>query len=179
MPQREHSVVREGLVAGTLGAVLVAAWYLVIDALAGRPLHTPNVLGRVFFQGDLAAGGAVSPGVVAGFTAIHLIVFALLGIGLTFLVHLASRNLALRMGLWIGLVVAFFFSTGVIFALSVAAGERFPLWTVIGGSLVGVAAMGLYLGPRHPRLATDAAPLGDEVRSPKHAPGAPGGTSRR
>lgn len=178
MPQPEHSVVREGLVAGLLGAVLVAAWYFGVDALAGRPFHTPNVLGRVFFQGELGPQ-AIAPGVVAGFTVIHLIVFALLGMGLTFLVHLASRNLALRMGLWIGLVIAFCFSTGLIYALSVAAGERFPLWTVIGGSLVAVAAMGWYLGRRHPRLATEEAPLGSEVRPPPHAPGAPGGASRR
>jgi hypothetical protein len=177
---REHSVVREGLAVGLLGAVLVAMWYFVVDAMAGRPLHTPNVLGRVFFRGEVGPGApAIASGAVAGFTIMHLVAFALLGMGLTHLVHLASRTPALRMGLWIGLVVAFCFSTGLVYMLSVAAGERFPLWTVIGGSLVAVMAMGWMLIRRHPRIATEEAPLGSEVRSPPHAPGAPGRAPRR
>lgn len=180
MQQGEHSVVREGLVVGLLGAVLVALWYFVVDAIGGRPFHTFNVLGGVFFRGDVNPGGPrpISPGAVAAFTVLHLIVFSLVGMGLTHLVHLASRNLSLRMGLWIGLVVAFFFSTGLTYMLSIAGGERFPLWTIIGGSVVAVAAMGWYLWTRHPRLASDAQ-LGSEVRTPPHAPGSPGGAPRR
>jgi hypothetical protein len=173
MGAQEHSTVREGLVAGLLGAMIVAAWYFVFDAAAGRPFRTPNVLGKVFFRGDLGPGAReVIPGIVAGYTVLHLLMFALAGIGLTFLVHLASRNLGLRMGLWIGLVVAFCLFTGLIYMLTTATGERVPLWTVVGGSLAAVAAMGWYLWRRHPRLATDAQ-LGDE--STPHAPGAPRG----
>jgi hypothetical protein len=173
MDAQEHSTVREGLVAGLLGATIVAAWYFVFDAAAGRPFHTPNVLGKVVFRGDFTPGvRQVIPGIVAGYTVLHLVMFALAGIALTFLVHLASRNLGLRMGLWIGLVVAFCLFTGLIYMLTTATGERVPLWTVVGGSLAAMAAMGWYLWRRHPRLATDAQ-LGDE--SSPHAPGAPRG----
>jgi hypothetical protein len=162
-----------------LGAVLVAVWFLIVDTLGGRPLHTPNVLGRVFFRGQVGPGAGIAPGAVAGFTVIHVLFFALLGMGLTYLVHLASGNLALRMGLWIGLLVSFLLFTGLLYMLSILGGERFPLWTVIGGSLVGVISMGWLLWRRHPRLATNEAPLGSEVRSPPHAPGAPGGAPPR
>jgi hypothetical protein len=173
MGAQEHSTVREGLVAGLLGATIVAAWYFVFDAAAGRPFRTPNVLGKVFFRGDFGPGARdVIPGIVAGYTVLHLLMFALAGIALTFLVHLASRNLGLRMGLWIGLVVAFCLFTGLIYMLTTATGERVPLGIVVGGSLAAVAAMGRYLWRRHPRLATDAQ-LGDE--STPHAPGAPRG----
>ncbi len=175
MEAREHSTVREGLVAGLLGATIVAAWYFVFDAAAGKPFHTPNVLGKVFFRGDLTPGvREVVPGIVAGYTVLHVIMFALVGILLAFLVHLATRNLALRMGLWMGLVVAFCFFTGLTYMLATATGERFPLWSVVGGSLLAVATMGWYLWRRHPRLASDAQ-LGDEVKSTPHAPGAPRG----
>ena len=173
MVAQEHSTVREGLVAGLLGATIVAAWYFVFDAAAGRPFRTPDMLGKVVFRGDFAPGAQeVIPGVVAGYTVLHLVMFALAGIALTFLVHLASRNLGLRMGLWIGLVVAFSLFTGLIYMVTTATGERVRLWTVVGGSLAAVAAMGWYLLRRHPRLTTDAQ-LGDE--STPHAPGAPRG----
>ncbi len=44
-------MVREGLVAGLLGAGAVAVWFLLIDAITGRPLYTPAVLGSVVFLG--------------------------------------------------------------------------------------------------------------------------------
>jgi hypothetical protein len=175
MHAQEHSTVREGLVVGLLGAVVVAAWYFVFDVAAGKPFHTPNVLGKVFFRGDLEPGvREIVPRVVAGYTVLHLVVFALAGIGLTLLVHLAARHLALRMGLWMGLVLVFAFFAGLTYMLTTATGERLPVWSVVGGSLLAVAAMGWYLWRRHPRLASDA-PLGDEVKTTPHAPGAPRG----
>jgi hypothetical protein len=175
MHVQEHSTVREGLVAGLLGATTVALWYFVFDMAAGKPFHTPNALGKVFFRGDLEPGVRdIVPQVVAGYTVLHLVIFALAGVGLTLLVHLAARNLALRMGLWMGLVVAFAFFVGLTYMLTTATGERVPLWSVAGGSLLAVAAMGWYLWRRHPRLASEA-PLGDEVESTPHAPGAPRG----
>lgn len=175
MHAQEHSTVREGLVVGLLGAVVVAAWYFVFDVAAGKPFHTPNVLGKVFFRGDLEPGvREIVPRVVAGYTVLHIVVFALAGIGLTLLVHLAARHLALRMGLWMGLVVVFAFFAGLTYMLTTATGERLPVWSVVGGSLLAVAAMGWYLWRRHPRLASDA-PLGDEVKATPHAPGVPRG----
>lgn len=175
MHPNEHSTVREGLVVGSLGAAIVAAWYFAFDAAAGRPFHTPNALGKVFFLGDFEPGARqIVPEIVAGYTVLHLVAFAIAGIGLTFLVHLASRNLGLRMGLWMGLVVAFFFFSGLAYLLTTATGERVPLWSVVGGSLLAVVAMGWYLWRRHPSLATDAQ-LGDEIETPPHAPEAPRG----
>ena len=52
MQGREHSVIREGTIVGILGAVVDAFWLLVFDVATGRPLQTPNALGRVFFAGD-------------------------------------------------------------------------------------------------------------------------------
>ena len=43
--------IREGVVAGTLGGAVVALWYLVCDSIAGRPFHTPALLGAIFFKG--------------------------------------------------------------------------------------------------------------------------------
>ena len=135
MQVQEHSTVREGLVTGLLGAVVVAVWYFLVDSAAGQPFHTPNVLGKILFRGDLTPGVRhVVPGVVAGFTVLHLVFWTLVGSLLTRLTHSAMRNLALRMGVWIGLVIAFCFTAGITYMLVVATGERLPLWSVLSSS---------------------------------------------
>src|SRR3712207_6327689 len=114
MEPRDHSVIREGAMAGLLGAVTNAVWFLVLDLAADRPLHTPNALGKVFLRGDVNPGlREISPEAVLGFTAIHLGIFVLGGIVLTVLVRLAARTPALRMGLWLGLVVLFCMFAGL------------------------------------------------------------------
>jgi hypothetical protein len=159
-----------------LGAVIVAVWYVICDLASGRPFYTFNVLGGIFLQGDVNPGArALDLGAVAGFVILHFALFGLLGLGLALLTHLASRNVALRMGVWLGLVVSFLFLTGLIYMLNTSTGNRLPLWEVLGGGVLGVAAMAWYLWRRHPRLkrSFDQVPLGDEVRSPPHAPGGP------
>ena len=33
---------REGVIAGLIGAALVAVWFLIYDAASGRPFRTPR-----------------------------------------------------------------------------------------------------------------------------------------
>jgi hypothetical protein len=171
MHVQEHSTVREGLLTGLLGAVVLAAWYFVFDLAAGQPFRTPNVLGQLFFSGDVPPpAGEIAPGIVIGFTLLHLLMFALVGTGLVLLTHLASRNPGLRMGVWIGLVVAFCFFAGLTYLAETATNQPVPLWSVLAGTLVAMAAMAWYLVRRHPAVRADAQ-VGNEA--PPHAPGSP------
>ncbi len=173
MAQREHSVVGEGLLTGLIGALLVAAWYFIFDAAAGRPFYTPNVLGKIVFRGDVVPGPrTIVPGIVARYTLVHIAVFVLAGMALTFISRLALRNPALRMGLWLALVISFLLVAGLTFMLSTATGDRLPLWEVLGGAFVGVAAMAAFLLIRHPALRRSLrdVPLGDEVDASAHSP---------
>ena len=172
MREPSHSVVREGFIAGIVGAAIVAVWYFVVDLAAGAPLRTPQMIGQLLLHGNGGFDRAISPGAVLVATVFHGAAFVLLGIALTALVHLASREIAWRMGVLIGLVVAAGFASGLIFAVTPATGERFSSWVVIGGSLIAVAGMAAYLWSRHPLLAAsfrDVA-LGDETESPPHPP---------
>lgn len=176
MHVQEHSTVREGAIAGAIGALVVALWYLVVDAAGGQPFHTPNTLGRILFRGDVSAGARqVVPEIVLGYTLLHFVFFALVGMGLTVLVHLATRNISLRMGVWIGLVVAFGLFAGVTYMVGTATGGRLSPWSVVSGSLLGVLGMAGYLWRRHPRLGRsfDQAPLGGEGRASAHPPEGP------
>ena len=175
MHAQEHSTLREGVVAGAIGGLIVALWYLLVDTAGGQPFHTPNVLGKIFLRGDTPEVQRIVPEVVLGYTAVHFIFFALVGMGLALLVHLATRNIALRMGVWLGMVLAFGLFAGLTYMLGTATDERLSPWSVVSGSLLGVLGMAGYLWRRHPRFGRsfDQAPLGDEVRSPPQPPEGP------
>ena len=68
--------VREGIVAGVLGAAVIAVLFFVVDVAHGRPLWTPHALGTALFLGELAPpDAAVSPALIGGYTFIHGWVF--------------------------------------------------------------------------------------------------------
>jgi len=176
MDGQRHSSIAEGVLTGVIGAIIVAVWYFIVDTAGGQPLHTPNVLGKIFLRGNLAPStGHISTAAVLSYTVAHFVVFALLGIGLTLLVHQAERNTTLRMGVWLGFVIAFGLFAGYTYGLAMAAGERFSPWSVISGSLLGVLGMAGYLWRRHPRLGRSfqEEPLGSEVPPPPHPPERP------
>jgi uncharacterized membrane protein YgdD (TMEM256/DUF423 family) len=173
MSSRGHSSIGEGLLTGLIGGLVVAVWYFLVDVSRGRPLHTPNVLGQVFVGRDTTPGFHVMPGAVAEYTLLHFAVFLILGILLVWLAHLASRNPALRMGVWLGLVIGFMLFLGHLWMLYSLTDQRFPWWTALGGSILGLGSMAWYLWRRHPGLRGAVEPLGSEVKPPPHPPGAP------
>ena len=68
----ERSVVREGIVAGLIGAAVVAVWFFVFDLLRGRPFLTPTLLGSlVFFGVKTPTGLDPALGPILGYTVLH------------------------------------------------------------------------------------------------------------
>jgi hypothetical protein len=170
---QQHSTIREGLLTGLVGGFIVAIWYLIHDIGRGQVGYTPNVLGQVFVGRDTTpAVTTVVPAAVVDYTVLHFATFVVLGILLTWLTHLASRNPALRMGVWLGLVISFCYFLGFLFVLYTATDQRFPWWSSLVGSVLGIGSMAWYLWRRHPHLrgTFQDAPLGDEVKPPPHPP---------
>jgi hypothetical protein len=88
----------EAVLAGALGAFVVALVFLFYDLAAGRPLWTPFVLGHAFFLGGVPAPDApIAPVLVAGYTAVHGLVFVTFGAMLAFLADTDPRP-RLRLG---------------------------------------------------------------------------------
>ena len=94
-----RSVIREGIIAGVLGATAVALWFLVVDVLAGHPLHTPEVLGRGLLgifgrerSGITDAGGDPALLVVTLYTVFHYLAFAVVGIIAAAIVRAGERE---------------------------------------------------------------------------------------
>jgi hypothetical protein len=172
MSHHEHSNIREGLLAGLIGALVAGAWYFAVDIGRGQMFHTPNLMGQAFLRAEARPGiETVSSEAVILYSLLHLGYFFLFGIGLAALVHLAARNLAFRMAIWLYVVIGSVFFFGLSYMLTWLTGLPFPWWVPLIGALLAAGSMSLYLVSRHPSLQATQAPLGAEVRPPPHPPG--------
>jgi len=146
---------REAAVAGAIGAGTIAAWFLVLDVLRGRPLFTPTVLGTALVRGPGLASPEtlpVSVPLVLLFTLVHGVVFVALGAVACGLVRLAEKNENYGFGLILFFV---FLICGFLFVAMLFAGDvlRALAWpAILLGNVLAVAAMALYLKPRHPNV---------------------------
>lgn len=150
---------QEGIVAGALGAASIAAWFFVLDALAGRPLYTPNVLGTALFRGaaGLEAPEAlpISFEMVFVFTWVHFLAFGVIG-------GLAARLLALAEqipNVGFGIVLLFvmfefaFIAFAMIFAEALLHALAWP--AILLGNLLAAGVMAYYFWRRHPGLVIE------------------------
>ena len=162
MARHHHSFRKESAITGALGGFSVAAWYLLLDVLAGRPLATPSLLGQVLLLGrtNPVADPIVWSAVVA-YTAVHFAAFLVLGALVTWLVFQADKNSLALFALFMLAVTFEVFFYGLVTMLSHGT-SLFPAWTVLGANAVAAAAMGGYLIVRHPALRRRLArhPLG-------------------
>ena len=73
-------ILREGFVAGLVGAAAVAVWFFLVDVIGGNPFYTPSMLGSAVFWGlrDPALVEVDFPTVIA-YTMLHVVLFALIG----------------------------------------------------------------------------------------------------
>jgi hypothetical protein len=151
------AVYAEGIAAGLVGAATIAAWFLILDAIRGRPFFTPTVLGTALFRGGT---GLASPDtlpvdfeMVLSFTWVHVLVFILIGVGASRLLGLAERNPSFGFGIILLFVV---FEFGFLLACMLFADPvlRALTWPeVLIGNLLAAGAMAAMFWRRHPRLA--------------------------
>lgn len=149
-----NRVMREGLVAGILGASSVALWFLAVDVVAGEPLRTPRLLGAAAYSvlGGHAGGAIVWP--VVGYTLIHYATFIAIGTLASWLTTAADRAPAL----WAGLFLLFavfelgFYGACTVMSMLNVVGEL--AWNHIAvANAIAAGAMGTYMWRRHPEVA--------------------------
>jgi hypothetical protein len=144
---------KEGLLAGGLGALSVALLFLVLDLMRGRPLYTPSVLGQIVLLGrPTAVTDQILPDAVALYTVFHLVVFALFGVVVVKLVHLAINVAIARFGLLMLFVVfeVFFFAFTYVFFEG--SRQLFPRGSILAANTLAAVVMATYLWHRHPAL---------------------------
>jgi hypothetical protein len=141
------AVLREGIVAGLLGAAVVALWFLAIDWIQGEPLRTPKLLGTGLLRQSDPVAALVS------YTVLHGIAFALFGIVGALLIAGAERQ-----PLFVFALVIFFTAFEVFFTGGVLIAAKWVLdeiagWTVFVGNLLATVVMLAYFFKGHRDLA--------------------------
>ena len=151
-----EGIYREGLAAGLLGAATIALWFLILDTVAGRPFHTPTILGTAIFRGGqgLASPDAVpaSLEMVVLYTWVHALVFCVIGGIAARLLAVAERQPNAGFGI---LLLFVFFEFGflvvtLLFAEPILQALTWP--AILGGNLLAALVMGAYFWRRHPDL---------------------------
>lgn len=149
----EHQTVREGLVAGLIGAVAVMLWFLVLDLVRGQLLFTPAALGSAFFFGARGiAEVQVTAGTVIGYTTLHVAAFVLVGFIASALAGAAEREPPLLLGLGLLFVTFEVLFIGLLAIIATWLLDALQWWTVIVANLVAAVVMGAYLWHEHPLL---------------------------
>jgi len=160
MARGETSVLREGIVAGLIGAAVVAVWFLAFDLARGRPLLTPALLGNLVFYGvNNPTGLAISAGPILGYTLLHGLAFIAFGVVAASLMAASEREPALLIGVVIMFACFEVFFLAVLGALGHSLAGALVAWSVLIGNFLAAAAMLGYLLSRHrtlPRLLVGA-----------------------
>ena len=153
---REHRVVREGLIAGLVGATVVAVWFLVIDLIQGRVLFTPAALGSAIFLGARGAAEIqVTAAMVIGYTVLHVGAFLVTGFIASALISEAEKDPPMLLGLILLFVTFEVLFFGLIAIMASWLLDSIRWWTILVANLIAAAAMGLYLWREHPSLRTE------------------------
>jgi hypothetical protein len=160
---RKHSVVREGLIAGAIGAPAVALWFLVLDLAQGRLFFTPGALGSIFFQGARSVEDVqISATTVLGYTVLHVVLFALVGVVAARIFTWADEEPRVVLGLGVLLEVSEVFVLGMMMIGAEWLLDEVPMWTVLISNELGMLAVGLYLWRAHPGVRRDVRDTGLE-----------------
>jgi len=157
---------REGVIAGLIGAAIVAVWFLVYDAARGRPFRTPALLGAAAFRGvNDPAAIAPSSELIVQYTVLHGVVFALIGLLVGYLIMSAQREPGRLLTLFLVLVsFEIFFLALLVFFARTVLGEL-AWWAILVANALAAAGMLTYLLIRHRGLTRGL--LGPWVRIAK------------
>jgi hypothetical protein len=153
MAGEQRSVLREGIVAGVIGAVVVAVWFFVYDMARGQPFTTPGLLGAFVFYGvNTPIGLEPSLGPILGYTLLHGLAFIAFGVIAASMMAVSDREPALFIGFIIlfACFEAFFFAMVQVFGLSKAGALTW--WSVLVGNLLASVAMLWYFFRAHRAL---------------------------
>jgi hypothetical protein len=153
MDGAQRSVLREGVVAGVIGAVIVAAWFLVVDAVRGQPLQTPQFLGEALFFGVRTPVGLhPSLPIVLGYTVVHGLAFIAFGIIAAAVLAASEAEPTLVIAVVILFAAFETFFLGVVGVLGRAAQDLLPWWEILVANFLAAVAMLWYFVLRHRRL---------------------------
>jgi len=148
-----HNTIQEGILAGFLSASVIAIWLLAVDAIAGHPFFTPEVLGRGLLSVFGIKPSDTAMTYIVVYTIFHYAAFALIGTLVASVAHAARRTPAVLAGfllLFIAFELGFYGLAGVLSVNSQLQGLAW--YQIMVANLIASAVMLTFMWRRHPEL---------------------------
>jgi len=148
---RWMAVLEDGVLAGIVGAAVVAVWFLILDAARDQIFFTPSLIGSVLFLGKTVNDVTQVNGlIVFAYTGLHGVLSLFAGVAVAFMVYEFEENPQFG----ILLLLLFLLFESILFSFEAAI---FPtLMGAIGtlavasANLFSAAAMFWFVLRRHP-----------------------------
>jgi uncharacterized membrane protein YphA (DoxX/SURF4 family) len=153
-----HPLLHDGVIAGLIGAAVIAVWFFIVDAISGRPFFTPATLGHGLLDvlGKQPAQDDSMLIHVLAYTVFHFAAFMLVGLAASLIVFLAQHEPSILFGfivLFVAFEVGFYGLVGLLHQAT--ALREFAWYQVLMGNLLAAAAMGFYFWRTHKELAEE------------------------
>jgi len=144
---------REGIIAGCIGAAIVAVWFLIYDAARGRILRTPALLGAATFQGvDDLRNVPINAQLVVPYTMLHGVVFAMIGVLIAYLIVSAQSRPSGALVIFIALMCFEVFFLAVMTWLAHPVLGEVAWWAILVGNALAAVGMLIYFFVGHRAL---------------------------
>lgn len=146
-------ILREGIVAGVIGAAVVSLWFLLFDIARGRPLLTPALLGAAVFQGATSPSGVhVALGPILGYTLLHVLAFIAFGVIAAAVIAASEREPTLVIAVVVLFACFEAFFLGVVGVLGRGVTDALSWWGILAANFLAAVAMLWYFLLRHRTL---------------------------
>ncbi|MGO9604710.1 MAG: hypothetical protein ACLQAT_15210 [Candidatus Binataceae bacterium] len=138
-------VAREGVMAGIVGAVVVALWFLGYDLASGDSFKTPAMLGAMIFQGATDVQGTTATlALVLGYTVLHFFAFIVFGLMIAVLLAASEWEPFLALGVFLLFAVFEVFFVGFVTLLDQSVVSALGWWKIVAGNILALLAMTAY-----------------------------------
>src|SRR5271154_1565138 len=155
----EHSrtrIIIDGAVAGIIGAVVVAFWFLIFDVIRGHALETPALLAATILHGSHSHEVQHGLRLLAlEYSLIHFAAFIAFGIAGGLLLEACETDSSLLFSPAIFFVAFDVFFIAVVLCLGPNVMVELTWWGIIVGNLLATGAMLSFFFWRPPALAFD------------------------
>jgi hypothetical protein len=150
-------VLREGAVAGVIGAALIMLWFLGLDSLQADPFRTPRVLGTALL------GRVDATDAIVAYTFLHTAVFIGFGFVTAALIASAEQQPLFLFPLVILYAAFEMFIFAVVLVLARWVFDELAGWAVVVGNLLSASGMlAYYFGTHRPLVRRVREALADE-----------------
>jgi hypothetical protein len=170
--KRPDKLLTRGVVTGLFGAASVALWFFFLDFSDGHPFRTPAALGSALLFGvSKVEAMQVTFAVVAAYTLVHVLAFAVAGTIFVVIAEQVERSSSLVLLTVPGAIAL---EAAVVTGLALRGDwvlGAVGVWSVLVANVLAVLSMGWYVWRTHPTLRhgqlTTAPPAHPQPASPR------------